>query len=419
MERLGRVVFAVLFCALFAGTGQAQEKFKLKPGAKGKVCLGCHVTFEETMKNPFVHTPVRAGECSGCHNPHTAGHANLLDAGADKVCSRCHTVLPPAAKSSHKVVADGACTVCHDPHAAKNRNNLLKAGNELCYTCHPAMRDRVEKAKFRHKPAAQSCLNCHGPHASAGAPALLRKAVPDLCTGCHRTDGQLFVKQHQAYPVASSDCTSCHDPHGSARGGILYDTVHKPVAGRMCSQCHDEPAAGKPVTLKKSGVDLCKGCHSTMVASLLDRNHVHAPVLSQAACLSCHTPHASTGKGLLKASAAEVCGSCHADTIDRQTRSQTKHAPITEGNCTACHQPHASDATFLLGQPVIETCGNCHDWQKHSTHPLGEKVRDRRNKNLSVQCLSCHSAHGTDFKTMILYPTVSELCTQCHVEYRR
>jgi predicted CXXCH cytochrome family protein len=88
--------------------------------------------------------------------------------------------------------------------------------------------------------------------------------------------------------------------------------------------------------------------------------------------------------------------------------------------CSACHSPHASDNVFLMTQKsTIELCGSCHDWQKHATHPIGEKIVDKRNKNLTVQCLSCHRAHGTEYKQMIPFSTITELCTQCHVEYKR
>ena len=39
-----------------------QNKFKLKPGAQGKLCLECHDAFKEKLKNPFVHTPVKTGD---------------------------------------------------------------------------------------------------------------------------------------------------------------------------------------------------------------------------------------------------------------------------------------------------------------------------------------------------------------------
>jgi predicted CXXCH cytochrome family protein len=68
---------------------------------------------------------------------------------------------------------------------------------------------------------------------------------------------------------------------------------------------------------------------------------------------------------------------------------------------------------------VIKTCSACHDYSTHSAHPLGEKAIDPRNKNLRVDCLSCHKGHGTEFKRMLLAETNVELCTQCHKKYAR
>jgi predicted CXXCH cytochrome family protein len=111
---------------------------------------------------------------------------------------------------------------------------------------------------------------------------------------------------------------------------------------------------------------------------------------------------------------------CHADTLQRQAKSVTKHEPVMTGMCTSCHDPHSSNSQFITKEATtIELCGTCHDWMKHSTHPIGEKVRDPRNKNLTVQCLSCHRSHGTDFKNMLPFPSTSELCVECHEQFRR
>jgi predicted CXXCH cytochrome family protein len=115
-----------------------------------------------------------------------------------------------------------------------------------------------------------------------------------------------------------------------------------------------------------------------------------------------------------------LCGTCHADTIQRQERSPTPHAPVRDGACTSCHDPHSSDNLLMLKEAsVVEGCGKCHDYQKHSTHPIGEKTKDPRNRNLTLDCLSCHRAHGTEYKHMVPYPTISDLCTKCHEELKR
>jgi predicted CXXCH cytochrome family protein len=157
-----------------------------------------------------------------------------------------------------------------------------------------------------------------------------------------------------------------------------------------------------------------------MINEALSKNKLHWPVFSKGGCSQCHSPHGSPQGRLLKEKTIVLCGQCHPDTIARQIGSKTKHKPIQDGSCEACHSPHASDTIYLLKQPtVVELCGSCHDWQKHSTHPIGDKYVDGRNKNLRVDCLSCHRSHGTEFKNMNYFPTDTEACTQCHATLRR
>ncbi len=398
----------------------APDKFKLKPGG-GAVCLDCHSgDFDKLLKKPFVHTPVRTKDCIGCHNPHAASHGKLLATDPGKTCAACHSVVPEKPQSSHKPVADGGCLSCHDAHAAGFKNNLVKAPNELCAGCHKPIAEAAATAKFKHRPVQQACTTCHDPHGSAKAGALLKAGVPELCVGCHKVDKPIFLQKHVSYPVGKSRCTSCHDPHGSNQRGMLYDNVHPPVAKGMCSQCHQPAASPNRFETKQAGVLLCKGCHTAKVSAMLEQNRVHYAVLGGNACLSCHNPHASKQKGLVKGSMVNVCGSCHADTIKRQVVSETKHKPISEGKCTSCHDPHGSTGPLLLARAdTTELCGACHDWQKHATHPLGEKFKDPRNANLVVGCLSCHRAHGTEYKHMNPYATTTDLCTKCHEKFKR
>jgi len=417
--RFGAVLLLIGACALLTpAPSYAQEKFKLKPGAKGKICLTCHVTFEEKLKNPSVHTPVKAGNCSDCHNPHTSTHGKMLSESAADICSKCHAMVPEKAVSVHKVVAEKNCTLCHDPHAAKFKFNLNQSGNDLCISCHPGLGAAIAKAKFKHSPVGKGCLTCHSPHASAKAGHLLQDEVPALCVRCHKVDNPAFVKRHMNYPVAKSRCTTCHNPHGSNVGGILHENVHKPLVSKMCNQCHEEATSANPLKTKKEGYELCRSCHSKMLNETMGRNQLHWPIVSKKGCLSCHTPHASAEKALLKGPKITLCGACHVDTIERQTRAQDKHKPVNDGDCNACHMPHSANNSFLLRKPIIEQCGTCHDWMTHSSHPVGEKARDPRNKNLSVQCLSCHSAHGTIYKKLLLAESTSGLCIQCHTEQR-
>lgn len=398
-----------------------ESKFNLKPGAQQKVCLTCHPQFEDLLKKPSVHTPVKNPGCIACHSPHAANHAKQLSAEVSAICLTCHAkIMPKGARSAHKPALEGKCVQCHDPHASDNKNNLRKAGNDLCYDCHKEKGEEIKKVKFKHAPVEQGCTNCHNPHAAPKAAALLKDQVPDLCKDCHDTKTAIFVKQHMNYPVANTRCTICHSVHGSNRAGLIYDTAHKPFANKSCNLCHEGPTAPNPLALKKKGFELCRGCHNNAINDMFSKNRLHWPVLGKEGCLNCHNPHASPQAGLLKTKPIPLCGGCHADTIQRQEKSVTKHEPIKDGQCMSCHVPHASDNAFLFIQAsTVDLCATCHDWMKHSTHPVGEKVIDKRNKNLTVQCLSCHRAHGTEFKKMLPFGTVSELCTQCHAEYQR
>jgi DmsE family decaheme c-type cytochrome len=205
-----RTTTAILLAAAVLGvpaepaaqSASQAQKFKLKPGAVGATCLECHATFTDVLKKPFVHTPVKAKDCVGCHNPHASQHGKMLDASPSQVCLTCHAdVVPAKARSTHRPVEEKGCASCHDPHASAAKFNLLKGGNELCAGCHKPVIEQSAKAKFKHRPVEQGCTACHNPHGSAKADDLLKQDVPDLCVKCHKTEGAIFVKQHMGYPV--------------------------------------------------------------------------------------------------------------------------------------------------------------------------------------------------------------------------
>jgi len=419
------ITIAVFLLLSLATSGLARaatdKDFKLKPGARGKLCLNCHVDFSSRLKKRYVHTPVKNGDCTGCHNPHASDHGKMLAASSEKICALCHgTMVSKDARSTHKVVLEGKCTLCHDPHSSDNKNNLLKGGNELCFSCHENMATYVKDLKDPHAPVAEDCLNCHNPHSSEGGNFLLSADPPELCQNCHDLEGKKLAAAHMGYPVGKASCVACHNPHGSNQRAILYNEVHPPVAKRMCNQCHEDPKSANPLATKRTGYELCRGCHNDKVNAILGANNLHWPVVGKNGCLDCHNPHASTQSKLLKAPMLKVCGQCHADTIQRMDKSVTKHKPIADGNCTACHNPHSSNNQFLFKeQTVLKLCGQCHEWMTHSSHPIGDKYTDPRNENMTMNCLSCHRAHGTEYEKFIPFPTITNLCIQCHEKFRR
>jgi predicted CXXCH cytochrome family protein len=398
-----------------------QNPYRLKDPDQKKLCLACHTDFEQKLKSRFVHTPVKTGECSGCHEAHVSSHGKLLSDEPREMCARCHgSVIPATAKSTHKVAADGDCQKCHDPHASDNAANLRATGNELCFGCHKDVAGAVKAAKFRHAPVEQGCQTCHAAHASDQAGHLLKAAVPALCLNCHKPSTPAFQAKHMKYPVATASCTSCHDPHGSSQPALLQNSVHPALASGGCNQCHLSADSATPFATKSQGFELCKGCHSEAVNTMLGRKRLHWPIADQQGCVNCHNPHASRYDKLLKQSQPQLCATCHDDTLKRNALAASKHAPVDGGTCTACHSPHSSDSVYLVDKPsIVAACSTCHDYSAHSAHPIGDKAVDPRNKNLRVDCLSCHKAHGTEFKHMLRTETNVELCTQCHTKYAR
>lgn len=411
----------IITCLAMATNVFAANPYNLAPGAKGKLCLTCHETFSETMKQKYVHTPLAQGDCTGCHNPHAADHGKLLSEDASQICFSCHEdLIPENVKSSHMAVSKGECVTCHDPHSSNNKMNLLKPGSKLCFGCHAELGRKISQNKYSHSPVSDDCMTCHTPHASADNPSLLKSQAPELCLECHDASKKTFKSQHVNYPVEQANCSSCHNPHGSSTSSMLYDNVHEPLSNRMCKQCHVEPTSEQPFETLKEGYVLCQGCHYEMVNETFNKDRIHWPLADKKGCLNCHSPHASAEAKLMKAPMKEVCSSCHSDTTARQDRSLTKHQPIADGECSTCHDPHSSNNPFIMTKTSsIKLCGQCHDWQTHSTHPIGGEIIDPRNPNLTLDCLSCHRTHGTEFPHFIYNETINDLCVQCHTQFRR
>ncbi len=421
MKHQYKLILWIFIASLFITvSAKGEDKFKLRPGASGKLCFSCHVNFQEKIKNPFIHAPVKSGKCTDCHNPHSSKYPKMLSMEISEICFSCHSkLIPDKPRSVHNIFVKGMCLLCHDSHGSLNKFNLVRPGNELCFKCHQDIASKV-RARFKHNPVEKGCLSCHNAHVSRNEEKLLKEDDPKLCMKCHQTGKASFLKQHINYPVTKGRCTSCHDVHGSEKAPLLYSNVHTPVASRMCNQCHNDPASADAIKTKKKGYELCRGCHSKLINNIFGKTMIHWPIFGKDGCLNCHRAHASTEKALLKEKAGNLCGRCHSDTMGKLERSLVKHEPIKNGNCIICHTPHAANGSYLLTQPsIIEVCAMCHRWQSHTTHPIGEKAIDQRNKNLRVDCLSCHRSHGTPFKRMFYMESQIDLCTQCHVEYKR
>ncbi len=172
----------------------AVEGVKLVAKEQKAACYACHTDFgaPEEGKQKFLHAPVAAGDCTGCHDPHFSARAKLQK--LEKGCFECHDRFP-AEGVVHAPVAEGNCKGCHSPHVGPAPKQLLAVGNALCIGCHanPHTQHRSAQVKgkntlvpddFPRDKGELSCLGCHRPHQSQER-RLFGMSQGALCRTCH------------------------------------------------------------------------------------------------------------------------------------------------------------------------------------------------------------------------------------------
>jgi predicted CXXCH cytochrome family protein len=89
------------------------------------LCVGCHDDkSSEALAEEFawVHGPVAAGQCTGCHSPHQSVHPSLLKvAPGPALCLRCHDKARLALTPLHERPTSSPCLDCHGAHGAESR----------------------------------------------------------------------------------------------------------------------------------------------------------------------------------------------------------------------------------------------------------------------------------------------------------
>lgn len=170
-------------------------------GAMPDLCYDCHDSYDGKS---FIHTPVKNGECTGCHSPHASDYEKLLLVDPAKLCFSCHGGSRPGAEAAniqlkveykefvHEPAADGDCSACHQTHAADYPYLLSEAfpkGNyatgeadtyTLCFGCHDSdllekptttttnFRNARENLHYLHLNGekGRNCIVCHDAHGS-------------------------------------------------------------------------------------------------------------------------------------------------------------------------------------------------------------------------------------------------------------
>lgn len=401
------VTLALLFFAFAALCIFSTDAYAAKKKTD-KLCYSCHNDARAIARKKVVHKPVKDGKCTECHSAHASKHDKLINKGGAALCYKCHDKKDYEGEVVHMPVVEGRCDACHDPHSSENANLMPSKINELCFSCHK--REDIDKGKDKHPEFAKGrCLSCHNVHAS-GEKALLVKAPEKLCESCHDKPGSKYARAHTGYKVSGTDCLSCHAAHSSESKAIIGRVQHAPFKSNKCSECH-KPGSN---ALKSNSTELCLRCHEDAVQSFSKiYTHLYQSEGTNL-CITCHSPHASDRDTLIKDRQDRLCYTCHADTREYAARSNYVHEKLSE--CGSCHVAHGSNERYMLVKGD-NTCSTfeCHSTQGSFTHPVGADIIDPRTK-LHMNCSTCHNPMGSPVDSILRDSGDMDLCVQCHVE---
>ncbi len=401
----------VLIVLSQGGLGYAQT------GIKGKIpglCYQCHTQLKERLSQSSVHFPFKQGKCESCHNVHASDLRDLIKEDMNSLCLGCHEGIKNLMNKGnvHGALKKGVCTNCHLAHAGANKHLLIKEEKKLCWDCHEPLKEQMNKS-FVHSPFREGeCASCHNAHASSEQ-ELLSASPNKMCTKCHQprcSAGNVSISSI----TRGLDCNTCHTGHSSNTKGLLGPYGHTVFLNNNCEQCHDPIAAGKKITTKLPGKELCFLCHEKDRTKIKE-DDVHAREKKD--CALCHDYHASN-KNNLTVKESVLCFSCHKDTERRQDSmikalKSIRCDPVKDRKCFACHMPPHSNNPLYFREDGILTCAKCHKEQHRVAHPMGSGVLDPRDAK-PITCITCHSMHSAKADFMLVLDRKRALCIQCH-----
>jgi len=405
--------------AALTGGVQAIGLSQSQPGHdidQKQICLDCH-DLSDALSSRVSHSPVAAGECTACHNPHVARFPGLLKQRTAPLCVSCHSGMKrhTTSANSHAPVGKGDCLACHEPHGSANAGLLGGSTKEVCGQCHAQVEIWSER-EVQHTPFAQGrCGTCHDPH-SSDHPALAKASGASMCLPCHQMNSGLRAA-HRGYPVEKAACHQCHEPHAAARSGLFRESIHSPFGSGDCGGCHQSATARNPFSTVKPIDELCGECHDGAVEDSRKAGFPHVSA-GGGRCVSCHNPHTGEGEAILRQDLEQVCSRCHDPGGGKSGEPGRYSNHAEEIECTSCHDPHGGQRPILLASESIELCRSCHEHQHSSRHPLGEDFRDPRTHG-ALTCLSCHGIHEAPADHLLHATDDGVLCIQCHTEIGR
>lgn len=219
---------------------------------------------------------------------------------------------------------------------------------------------------------------------------------------------------------------------------LLFLPFLSPVSSSLAFSAETAATAAQPESANAYvGAETCRGCHedafNTFGKTRMGRLFLKHPrdAWEQNACENCHGPgkaHVEAGGGkaigglisfakddptpLEKQNA--VCLRCH----QRKARLFWEGSPheMRDVGCTSCHvsMKDVSDRAGLAKPTVTELCSQCH-LQKYAQQMRLSHMPLREGK---MDCASCHNSHGTVTEKLVNANSVNEVCNKCHADKR-
>jgi predicted CXXCH cytochrome family protein len=291
--------------------------------------------------------------------------------------------------------------------AAKAVVTSQYVGSETCATCHADVakgftNNPHTKMALMHGDNGITCENCHGPgkeHVDGGGdvtkifnPAKASaKDVNAKCLGCHAGTHPNFLRS--PHSKAGLSCVSCHTVHGGA-------AAPKPMQAALhllSSNSGAHQTDADEYLLKAPQPVLCYGCHAEQKAQFNMPIH-HKVNEGLVQCTDCHDVHGTFGPNNLRSAADQsaICTKCH---TDKRGPFVYEHAPVKGEGCMACHTPHGSQNPRLMIMPTVTTlCNQCHNAvAAGSIHGQGQGSSD------AIPCTTCHTyIHGSNMSVAFL-----------------
>ncbi|TAL05966.1 MAG: hypothetical protein EPO07_02685 [Verrucomicrobia bacterium] len=356
-------------------------------------------------------------QCTACHNPHDNQFGNFLvmDNTGSALCTACHqptswlasqhaaaSTLVPATLSSKLPVAKPS-------RAAATPVKSMTMSAIGCANCHVNHNAGSRKHMLQADAPEQNCLNCHnGTTAKKNVAADFNKPSLHPITLNSQTHSPVedVVNPETRHVV----CADCHDPHASTTApavvpnasGALANVAGVTLAGgiikpllkeyELCFRCHGDSLARGPATVSRvfsetnTRLQFSAGNQSYHPVTAIGRNPTGVPSLIQPwtvnslmYCTDCHNSDSSSKAGGSGADGPH--GSVFTPILERQLLF-TDNNPESPGNYALCYKCHSRSS--ILADQSFRAVNSLGQDRGHRFHVVDQKTA----------CTTCHDSHG-------------------------